>query len=365
MTLRRCLPPFAGSAVLFLVFVVGCKPRQFSTIAENDVAISAEAERTAARLLQKHNPFVMPSAMPTHIPWNFGGWMVRQGGLEVSNVESRVFPQGHPATVLTQKMVHRIHAAAVASIPALRGIPEPMVTVLKDPEPNAFTSTGVICLPVPIVPDAPNAFSPEPAPEKEWITAFGGKLYPGEIGRMVGGVQGESCPAGVEARANLVPQLLQSLRLGSPECQPALKNGTLVISQQCYNSVALPGGARGVLHLAAAASIVVHAGLLAKFDERHVEAAVAHEMAHYYRNHVAKTLTSEQQVSYFFRIPDYQNRSAVPPRDDSPETKALANELGTTQSSVPFVISGLQNHPSAARLAKFICQNSIRAKLSI
>jgi Zn-dependent protease with chaperone function len=357
MPKKNLSPHFIGALAAITASVLACKPRSY--VAElKSSRVSADSARVANLLLQKYDGFASQNSMPAHTKWDFSAQVSRISSALSDGESVQILSQTHKATVLTQAKVSELHAAIVANIPALRNVPEPQVTVIKDAAPNAFTRAGVFCIPLPVVSREARAMDSN---SRDWITVFNGKMFAADAGMAVIGTGAsaaqEGCPAGLEARPDLIPALVQSLQKKSPECQVELKNAALLIAPQCYDSVAYSGGVQGVLHLAAAASLVVNTGLLAKLDEQHVEAMLAHELAHYYRNHASKNLVPGEELSYFYSVHRYTNRSAQPVQDSSPEMTALLQDLRKTASFVPYGVSGMQNHPEGTRLAQFLCQN--------
>lgn len=329
---RFCTNPKPLFLSFALLAALGCRTRSYN------VKSKPESARIARQLVQKYDGFAQ------------GGELKEYGKVDLLSFSKNVLPQfgrsgellseSHSATKLLQAFVHRIHEALKKEIPAVQSIPEPRIGILQNSTVNAFAFPTVVCVPLRVVSnkavDASNS-------TQQWLVVQDGVLQPASVAEELS-VKGSDCPASFETRPELIPHIVDSIKQRNPQCRPDYQNNALVMSHECLNEIGIGPNIEGVLHIVQGAGLLVFSGLVKSLEEQHVQAVIAHELAHYYMRHSVIEKDDGKRLGYFYRIPDYTNRNARPLRDESGNLKELAEALKTVSPFISRQIEGLSYH---------------------
>jgi hypothetical protein len=255
-----------------------------------------------------------------------------------------LLPINHPAQLHLSAFVHEIHNALSLYFPEVRAIPAPQVVVLKKNEMDLFAVNSSYCIPLKIIPK--NVVSKD-THDGLWASYMAGHFLGSEDLRT-------ECGEDIEHRPDLVNALIAAINKSQPGC-PVVKNGEhfSIIgtspSANCSQAPISDNIAYGGSFVRGSGNVIfVSSGVIKSSEERHVEAALAHELAHYYLAHgnVAQHPIEKREnlLNYFFRVTDYVNHSIRPTPDNSSETISLQRELDNADMHVEPFIPGMKLH---------------------
>ena len=149
--------------------------------------------------------------------------------------------------------------------------------------------------------------------------------------------------------------MVNSLQTQEPSCKLENRDGKIFLENSCYQKVSNGGKIQGIVYWAQAAMVVVYSKLLKALEQQHMEAVIAHELAHYYRRHSFSYVSEKRDKNHFFRIADYTHRGSRPKPDSSPEITQLAELLRKSDAWMTGRFAEQKYHPEIWILTDSLC----------
>lgn len=251
-------------ALFALLALAGCVPRQFGADVSHDVG----------------KPVAQPSQWISHSPDLVQIWLREPANAQV--------PADHPAQVRAQAWMDALDAALRRTHPALLdGVPKPEAMVLVNDEVNGYSFSVPVCFDVP-VDLGPAAGGTGTIPTIDFPQNEGQPREP----------EGFACVrADQSVLRALVDTYQAQLRHDGSECELSLDTQGVHLSGACAR-VPNASAARGLRLRAVSTRLLFTSALFRAFTEEDFVAALAHELAHFYRAH---SVAAPAQAAYFYQ----------------------------------------------------------------
>jgi Zn-dependent protease with chaperone function len=332
-----------------LVICSGCI---FGSSSKNSSKISSQdSQRIVKLLLEKYNGFYSISPVPAYATMDPQLWAKEIYPQQLgSGSEPKLLNEDHAGVQLLQTFVHRIHSALLEQIPEFKNVPEPKIVVVSESIPNAFVTSALYCAPIEVKSKESTQLDES---KSSWIMLADRVFEGNDFKDSPPGPSG--CPAGTITRPDLLQFMVNSLQTQEPSCKLQNRDGTIFLENSCYQKVSKGGKIQGIVYWAQAAMVVVYSKLLKTFEQQHMEAVIAHELAHYYRRHSFSYFSEKRDESHFFRIADYTHRGSRPKPDSSPEITQLAELLRKSGAWMTGRFPEQKYHPDIWDITDSLC----------
>lgn len=328
---------------LSLYSTVGCRLRSFNKLSSDE----RRADTVAEKIKTKFGSAVRTGLLPNHSELSLAPWIKQSFPFGLG-----VLPRDHVATIHLQQFVNRIHSQVVTRFPEAAALAAPRLEVIIGEDINAFQLNGAYCLPIMVKANDDNS---ETSSSGSLLSVSGGYFLGPERTIL------RECPEWAPQKPELVDALIKQNNQLQPECKLQRQGTHLRVEKTCVSKV-LPAGrhADGVKVTSAAGVILVYTGLLKNSEEKHAEAVIAHELAHYYLAHAVfndQPDIHKQNLNYFFRVGEYRERTKRPEKDTSKDIVGMAFELTRQKSEIEYVIPGQTLRPSIIRSVSRVAQS--------